>query len=291
MKAKYLLDLFVMMVLLTGFCSCSDDDKEGTFSVGKSDLFLMVGYKDNISLLPDDGNYTVKSLDESVATGEIKKVDNGDGSVSLLSVSVTAVSKGKTTFVISNGIEEKKVDITVVDAYMVFDIRNQIFSTVEEPGKDGAVMEELKKDPFLNMNNVFMLVKDEAHTMYLFESLDNVEIDETSRSTSQRAYKSKGTYEMVKSGDTYYMVLKSGDRSSRFEIGGNPTGQSILKSFFNLNGLKSESSVPEYLAQVTFTEDLTEEYNNKFQWGISSATRDYTCTMLSQRIYKLPFEE
>ena len=69
MKAKYLLDLFVMMVLLTVFCSCSDDDKEGTFYVGKSDLFLMVGYKDNISLLPDDGNYTVKSLDESVATG------------------------------------------------------------------------------------------------------------------------------------------------------------------------------------------------------------------------------
>lgn len=39
MKAKYLLDLFVMMVLLTGFCSCSDDDKEGTFYVDKSDLF------------------------------------------------------------------------------------------------------------------------------------------------------------------------------------------------------------------------------------------------------------
>lgn len=291
MKAKYLLDLFVMMVLLTGFCACSDDDKEGTFYVDKSDLFLMMGNKDNIFILPNEGNYVVKSLDEHVATGEIKQTDNGDGSISLLSVSVTPVSKGKTSFVISNGIEEKKVDVTVVDAYMVFDVGNQVFSSVGEPDKSEVGMKELQKDPFLSMNNVFMLVKDEAHTMYLFESLDDVEIDETSRSTSQRTYKSKGSYEMVKSGDTYYMVLKFGDRFFRFEIGGNPTGQSILKSFFNLNGLKSESSVPEYLAQVTFTEDLTEEYNNKFQGGFSFVGRDYTCTMLSQRIYKLPFEE
>lgn len=291
MKAKYLLDLIVMIVLLTGFCSCSDDDKEGTFYVGKSDIFVMIGNKDNIVLLPDDGNYTVKSLDESVATGEIKKTDNGDGSIPIISVSVSPVSKGKTTFVISNGIEEKNVDVTVVDAYMVFEVRNQVFSSMADPGKGEAVKEELKKDPFLNLNNVFMLVKDEAHTMYLFESKDDVEIDETSKSASRVSYKSKGSYEMVKSDNKYYLALKSGDRSYRFEIGGNPTGQSILKSFFNLNSLKSENTVPEYLAQVTFMEDLTEEYNNKFQGGISSAGRDYTCTFLSQRIYKLPYEE
>lgn len=291
MKAKYLLDLIVMIVLLTGFCSCSDDDKEGTFYVGKSDIFVMIGNKDNIVLLPDDGNYTVKSLDESVATGEIKKTDNGDGSIPIVSVSVSPVSKGKTTFVISNGIEEKNVDITVVDAYMVFDVRHKVLSSMVDPDKEEAVMEELNKDPFLNLNNVFMLVKDEAHTMYLFESKDDVEIDETSKSTSRVSYKSKGSYEMVKSDNKYYLVLKFGDRSSRFEIGGNPTGQSILKSFFNLNSLKSENTVPEYLAQVTFMEDLTEEYNNKFQGGISSAVRDYTCTFLSQRIYKLPYEE
>lgn len=249
----------------------------------------MMGNKDNIFILPNEGNYVVKSLDEHIATGEIKQTDNGDGSISLLSVSVTPVSKGKTTFVISNGIEEKKVDVTVVDAYMVFDVGNQVFSSVGESDKSEVGMKELQKDPFLSMNNVFMLVKDEAHTMYLFESLDDVEIDETSRSTSQRTYKSKGSYEMVKSGDTYYMVLKSGDRFFRFEIGGNPTGQSILKSFFNLNGLKSESSVPEYLAQVTFTEDLTEEYNNKFQgdshlWDVITLAQCYLREYISYRL-------
>lgn len=291
MKAKYLLDLMVMMVVLTGFCSCSDDDKEGTFYVGKSDVFMMMGNKDNIILLPNDGNFTVKSLDESIATGEIKKTDNGDGSIPLLSVSVSPVSKGKTTLVISNGIEEKHVNVTVVDAYMVFDVRNQIFTSMVDPDKEEAVMEELNKDHFLNMGNVFMLVKDEAHTMYLFESEDDVDIDESSKSASRVSYKLKGSYEMVKSGDKFYLVLKSGDRSTRFEIGGNSTGQSIIKSFFNLNSLKSENTVPEYLAQVTFMENLTEEYNTKFQGGISFVGRDYTCTILSQRMYKLPFEE
>lgn len=291
MKAKYLLDLMVMMVVLTGFCSCSDDDKEGTFYVGKSDVFMMMGNKDNIILLPNDGNFTVKSLDESIATGEIKKTDNGDGSIPLLSVSVSPVSKGKTTLVISNGIEEKHVNVTVVDAYMVFDVRNQIFTSMVDPDKEEAVMEELNKDLFLNMGNVFMLVKDEDHTMYLFESEDDVDIDESSKSASRVSYKLKGSYEMVKSGDKFYLVLKSGDRSTRFEIGGNSTGQSIIKSFFNLNCLKSENTVPEYLAQVTFMENLTEEYNTKFQGGISFVGRDYTCTILSQRMYKLPFEE
>lgn len=291
MKAKYLLDLMVMMVLLTSFCSCSDDDKEGTFYVGKSDVFMMVGNKDNILLLPNDGNFTVKSLDESIATGEIKKTDNGDGSIPLLSVSVSPVSKGKTTLVISNGIEEKHVNVTVVDAYMVFDVRNQIITSMVDMDKGEAVMEELNKDHFLNMGNVFMLVKDEDHTMYLFESEDDVDIDESSKSASRVSYKLKGSYEMVKSGDKFYLVLKSGDRSTRFEIGGNSTGQSIIKSFFNLNSLKSENTVPEYLAQVTFMENLTEEYNTKFQGGISFLGRDYTCTILSQRMYKLPFEE
>lgn len=291
MKAKYLLDLIVMMVLLTGFCSCSDDDKDGTFYVGKSDVFMMMGNKDNIILLPNDGNFTVKSLDESIATGEIKKTDNGDGSIPLLSVSVSPVSKGKTTLVISNGIEEKHVNVTVVDAYMVFDVRNQIFTSMVDPDKEEEVMEELNKDHFLNMGNVFMLVKDEDHTMYLFESEDDVDIDESSKSASRVSYKLKGSYEMVKSGDKFYLVLKSGDRSTRFEIGGNSTGQSIIKSFFNLNSLKSENTVPEYLAQVTFMENLTEEYNTKFQGGISFVGRDYTCTILSQRMYKLPFEE
>lgn len=291
MKAKYLLDLMVMMVLLTSFCSCSDDDKEGTFYVGKSDVFMMVGNKDNILLLPNDGNFTVKSLDESIATGEIKKTDNGDGSIPLLSVSVSPVSKGKTTLVISNGIEEKHVNVTVVDAYMVFDVRNQIITSMVDMDKGEAVMEELNKDHFLNMGNVFMLVKDEDHTMYLFESEDDVDIDESSKSASRVSYKLKGSYEMVKSGDKFYLVLKSGDRSTRFEIGGNSTGQSIIKSFFNLNSLKSENTVPEYLAQVTFMENLTEEYNTKFQGGISFVGRDYTCTILSQRMYKLPFEE
>lgn len=291
MKAKYLLDLMVMMVVLTGICSCSDDDKEGTFYVGKSDVFMMMGNKDNIILLPNDGNFTVKSLDESIATGEIKKTDNGDGSIPLLSVSVSPVSKGKTTLVISNGIEEKHVNVTVVDAYMVFDVRNQIFTSMVDPDKEEAVMEELNKDHFLNMGNVFMLVKDEAHTMYLFESEDDVDIDESSKSAFRVSYKLKGSYEMVKSGDKFYLVLKSGDRSTRFEIGGNSTGQSIIKSFFNLNCLKSENTVPEYLAQVTFMENLTEEYNTKFQGGISFVGRDYTCTILSQRMYKLPFEE
>lgn len=291
MKAKYLLDLIVMMVLLTGFCSCSDDDKDGTFYVGKSDVFMMMGNKDNIILLPNDGNFTVKSLDESIATGEIKKTDNGDGSIPLLSVSVSPVSKGKTTLVISNGIEEKHVNVTVVDAYMVFDVRNQIFTSMVDPDKEEEVMEELNKDHFLNMGNVFMLVKDEDHTMYLFESEDDVDIDESSKSASRVSYKLKGSYEMVKSGDKFYLVLKSGDRSTRFEIGGNSTGQSIIKSFFNLNSLKSENTVPEYLAQVTFMENLTDEYNTKFQGGISFVGRDYTCTILSQRMYKLPFEE
>lgn len=291
MKEKYLLDLMVMMVLLTSFCSCSDDDKEGTFYVGKSDVFMMVGNKDNILLLPNDGNFTVKSLDESIATGEIKKTDNGDGSIPLLSVSVSPVSKGKTTLVISNGIEEKHVNVTVVDAYMVFDVRNQIITSMVDMDKGEAVMEELNKDHFLNMGNVFMLVKDEDHTMYLFESEDDVDIDESSKSASRVSYKLKGSYEMVKSGDKFYLVLKSGDRSTRFEIGGNSTGQSIIKSFFNLNSLKSENTVPEYLAQVTFMENLTEEYNTKFQGGISFVGRDYTCTILSQRMYKLPFEE
>lgn len=291
MKAKYLLDLMVMMVVLTGFCSCSDDDKDGTFYVGKSDVFMMMGNKDNIILLPNDGNFTVKSLDESIATGEIKKTDNGDGSIPLLSVSVSPVSKGKTTLVISNGIEEKHVNVTVVDAYMVFDVRNQIFTSMVDPDKEEAVMEELNKDLFLNMGNVFMLVKDEDHTMYLFESEDDVDIDESSKSASRVSYKLKGSYEMVKSGDKFYLVLKSGDRSTRFEIGGNSTGQSIIKSFFNLNSLKSENTVPEYLAQVTFMENLTDEYNTKFQGGISFVGRDYTCTILSQRMYKLPFEE
>lgn len=291
MKAKYLLDLMVMMVVLTGFCSCSDDDKEGTFYVGKSDVFMMMGNKDNIILLPNDGNFTVKSLDESIATGEIKKTDNGDGSIPLLSVSVSPVSKGKTTLVISNGIEEKHVNVTVVDAYMVFDVRNQIITSMVDMDKGEAVMEELNKDHFLNMGNVFMLVKDEDHTMYLFESEDDVDIDESSKSASRVSYKLKGSYEMVKSGDKFYLVLKSGDRSTRFEIGGNSTGQSIIKFFFNLNSLKSENTVPEYLAQVTFMENLTEEYNTKFQGGISFLGRDYTCTILSQRMYKLPFEE
>lgn len=291
MKAKYLLDLMVMMVLLTSFCSCSDDDKEGTFYVGKSDIFMMMGNKDNIILLPNDGNFTVKSLDESIATGEIKKTDNGDGSIPLLSVSVSPVSKGKTTLVISNGNEEKHVNVTVVDAYMVFDVRNQIITSMVDMDKGEAVMEELNKDHFLNMGNVFMLVKDEDHTMYLFESEDDVDIDESSKSASRVSYKLKGSYEMVKSGDKFYLVLKSGDRSTRFEIGGNSTGQSIIKSFFNLNSLKSENTVPEYLAQVTFMENLTEEYNTKFQGGISFVGRDYTCTILSQRTYRLPFEE
>lgn len=291
MKTKYLLDLMLMMVVLTGFCSCSDDDKEGTFYVGKSDIFMMIGNKDNITLLSDGGNYTVKSLDESIATGEIKKTNNGDGSIPLFSVSVSPVSKGKTTLVISNGIEEKHVNVTVVDAYMVFNVRNRIFTSMVDPDKEEAVMEELNKDLFLKMGNVFMLVKDEAHTMYLFESEDDVDLDKSSKSASRVSYKFKGSYEMVKSGDKFYLVLKSGDRSARFEIGGNSTGQSIIKSFFNLNSLKSENTVPEYLAQVTFMENLTEEYNTKFQGGISFAGRDYTCTILSERMYKLPFEE
>lgn len=32
-------------------------------------------------------------------------------------------------------------------------------------------------------------------------------------------------------------------------------------------------------------------YHNKFQGGISSVEHGYTCTILSERMYRLPFEE
>jgi len=286
MKAKCLLGWLVMMVLLTCFCSCNDDDKGGAFEVGKSDVFVMMDNKDNIPLFPLEGNYKVKSLDESIATGEIKKTDNGDASVV-----VTPVSKGKTTFVISNGIEEKEVDITVVNAYIVFNVERESFLCMADKDKNDVIMAELKKDPFLGPKNVFMLVKDEAQTMYLFDKKEDIEVDETFKSVSKSPYKSKGSYDILKSGDKFYLVLEAGSRSSRFEIGGNAEGQSILKSFFNLNSLKSENTVPEQLAQIDLTEDLTEEYHNKFQGGISSVEHGYTCTILSERMYRLPFEE
>lgn len=291
MKAKYWLSWMVVMLLLTGFSSCSDDDKEGTFDISRSDVHAMIGNKDNINILPIEGNYTVKALDESVATGEVKYTDRESDSTPLASVVVTPVSKGKTTFVISNGIEEKNVNITVVDPYIVFNVGHQIFSSIVDSDKTDGINTELKRDPFLSLNNIFMLVKDEACTMYLFESKDDVAIYDRTKSVSQSSYKLKGSYNIEKSDDKYYLVLKSGNQSSRFEIGGNAEGKYIISSFFNLNSLKSENTVPEFLAQIKLTEDLTEEYNIKFQGGISLVEREYTCTILSQRMYLLPFEE
>lgn len=227
MKAKCLLGWLVMMVLLTCFCSCNDDDKGGAFEVGKSDVFVMMDNKDNIPLFPLEGNYKVKSLDESIATGEIKKTDNGDASVV-----VTPVSKGKTTFVISNGIEKKEVDITVVNAYIVFNVERESFLCMADKDKNDVIMAELKKDPFLGPKNVFMLVKDEAQTMYLFDKKEDIEVDETFKSVSKSPYKSKGSYDILKSGDKFYLVLEAGSRSSRFEIGGNAGRAIHIKVFF-----------------------------------------------------------
>lgn len=150
MKAKCLLGWLVMMVLLTCFCSCNDDDKGGAFEVGKSDVFVMMDNKDNIPLFPLEGNYKVKSLDESIATGEIKKTDNGDASVV-----VTPVSKGKTTFVISNGIEKKEVDITVVNAYIVFNVERESFLCMADKDKNDVIMAGVEKGSFPGSEKCF----------------------------------------------------------------------------------------------------------------------------------------
>lgn len=289
MRLRVFFSWVVITVLLTGFCSCSDDNDEGSFGIGKSEVFIMIGNKDNVFIYSYEGTYTVKSLDESIATGEIRKTDNEDGSTTLLSVSVTPVAKGKTTLVISNGVEEKNVDVTVVDPYMVFEVGQQTLSVIGET-ENKAIMEELKSSLLLTMGTVFMLVKDENNTMYLYENKEDVTINELSKSGSGATYKLKGTYELEKSKDKLYIILKSGDRSFRFEIGGNANGKYILNSFFNINGMKSKNSVPEYLAQVSFMENLTDEYNQKYEEALFSVTRDHVCTILNQRIFWLPFE-
>lgn len=55
-----------------------------------------------------------------------------------------------------------------------------------------------------------MLVKDEAQTMYLFDKKEDIEVDETFKSVSKSPYKSKGSYDILKSGDKFYLVLGTG---------------------------------------------------------------------------------
>lgn len=279
MKAKVLLILIVTTAMLAVFGSCSDNDDESSFDIDRSEVFVMMGNKDNISILPFEGVYTVKSLDENIATGVIKKIDNKDGSTPRVSVSVTPVSKGKTTFIISNGFEEKNVAVVVVDPYIVFEVKKETLSAMVDADKSKAIMEELRSTHLLTMGNVFMLAKDKDNAMYLYEDEEDV--------VKGESYKLKGIYELVKE-DKLYIVLKSGNRSFRFEIDGNSVGKSILNNFFDLNSMKSTND--NFLAQVYFQEDLTDEYNRKYQGGVSYVARDYVCTMLNPRVFLLPFE-
>jgi len=280
MKQIHLFSFFCCVQICFLFSSCSSDsDKLNVFCTGKQ--VMMEGVIHSLHIESGTDNYTIESLDESVATLE-QAVSELTGTVYY---NIIPHSKGKAIFSVYDGKHQKTFEIDVVEPYMAFSPLNiSVSFTTTGEVETPLTVDQLHGEALFTEQNTFILQKDKDNSFYLFESRDS--------HTNGEHYIAKGTYrfskidykpavEITVDGETHLFWTK-GDRQSSIRI---------FYKFYMPEWLQTKAMDPNYYENVVLEQDITQKIIEKYpNAGISEASIRYQATFLEVGSFPAPVE-
>ena len=275
-------DLFysiVATIFLMGLVSCSDDnnDNDTEFAISYAGRQSMIdGVVEHIDIAGGSSQYTVESDDESIATATIETRIKENKIYYY--AKIKAIAKGKVTFTISDGKVAKSIEVDIVDPYRAYMINNLQYIITSET-KDEETSALIKNDlnaRTLPLKTVFLMVKDEDRTLYLYKNAEELE--------NKKPYIAKGTYEFIKreGEELPNLNLTIDEKTYIYKIDEVDNSVRRMLDFYVPNWSKvSTFSYDTQWLTVTLEEDLTEEYAAKYPY-ITISSVQVSITLLER---------
>ena len=279
MKLTKLL-LFAVLALCFASCGSDDDGHENgkLFKIANSGRQAMIdGVVESIKIEGGSWQYTVKSDNESVATATIEI--SVQANVVSYYARIKAIKKGKATFTITDGNDERSVVIEVVDPYKAYIVVGiEIISEATDKAKEQLIESELKDRAYPKEGAVMMLVKDKDRTMYVTKTEISNQIV------------GQGVYEFIKVAgqDLPSIKYKINDKSDTYQTGGEGQLLNSMLSFYVPNWVRN-STRDTQIPTLLLSNNLTAEYVAQYpEAGVSSAQIVVTVAELDPGLNPLP---
>lgn len=281
-KTLYL--LLIVIPLIFGMSSCSDDDNkdreiyELTFE--KNDYTVMNNFSRAIMIRGGNGHYTITTENAEI----VEATYNPPINVGFGDIIVKGKKKGTTTLSIKDDItgETVKLNITVTDKYLNFSCENYELTVTGAQDYTTIVREDMDRNSPMKGGYLLSLINNADKTLYIFKTTDDA---------SEGGYLYKGEYEFIKGDETtpphlkIYYTDNNVDKSMTYSMEGS-SAIAIINSFMELGWSKSKSTEPAPL-YLKLTGDYTAYYQQSYP-SLIKATISMTTRIHSFYTVELP---